>query len=325
MNLAKSLMLHFAENTGLNSDKPPRRYLWTDAFAVCNFIPLFKDTNDETYKQLAVDLVEQVHQKLGKHREHDKREGWLGSKDHPTKNGLRIGKSLPEREPGKPIIQRLEWERDGQYFHYLTKWMIALVKMNNFLEEEKYMTYAIDLVNASKKFIDNGKMYWKMSIDLSRPLIPSMGQHDPLNGYVTFKIVDINSKRKLKEPIEKMYNITKKIRLPTTDPLGVGELLVDCYRLYQIDEDHELIPDILDAADFGLQSFNIRTHGLAFRELGLAIGLEGAKKMDVFESDWDMKTEIINYWKEHKDWSENKDINQVMLATSIKPEEYLRV
>jgi hypothetical protein len=29
------------------------------------------------------------------------------------------------------------------------------------------------------------RMYWKMSIDLSRPLVPVMGQHDPLDGYVT--------------------------------------------------------------------------------------------------------------------------------------------
>ena len=28
-------------------------------------------------------------------------------------------------------------------------------------------------------------MYWKLSIDLSRPLVASMGQHDPLDGLVT--------------------------------------------------------------------------------------------------------------------------------------------
>ena len=28
-------------------------------------------------------------------------------------------------------------------------------------------------------------MYWKMSIDLSRPLVPSMGHHDPLDGLIT--------------------------------------------------------------------------------------------------------------------------------------------
>jgi len=28
-------------------------------------------------------------------------------------------------------------------------------------------------------------MHWKMSIDLTRALVPSMGQHDPLDGYIS--------------------------------------------------------------------------------------------------------------------------------------------
>jgi len=37
---ATSLMLGFAERTGLIGDGPQQRYLWTDAFAVCNFLAL---------------------------------------------------------------------------------------------------------------------------------------------------------------------------------------------------------------------------------------------------------------------------------------------
>jgi hypothetical protein len=33
-------MMRFAERTGLTSANPSRRYLWTDAFAVCNFLGL---------------------------------------------------------------------------------------------------------------------------------------------------------------------------------------------------------------------------------------------------------------------------------------------
>ena len=60
------------------------------------------------------------------------RRGWLGGRSeedgerHPTAGGLRIGKPLPERGAREPIDERLEWDRDGQYFHYLTKWMHAL-------------------------------------------------------------------------------------------------------------------------------------------------------------------------------------------------------
>ena len=31
------------------------------------------------------------------------------------------------------------------------------------------------------------RMYWKMSIDLTYPLVPSMGQHDPLDGLITYQ------------------------------------------------------------------------------------------------------------------------------------------
>jgi hypothetical protein len=96
MNEAERIMLKFAENTGLTSDKPQRRYLWTDAFAVCNFIQLYKKTKKNSYKHLAKQLVDQVHKSLGKYRKDDEREGWLSNEDHPTKNGLRIGKPRTE-------------------------------------------------------------------------------------------------------------------------------------------------------------------------------------------------------------------------------------
>ena len=36
-------------------------------------------------------------------------------------------------------------------------------------------------------------MYWKMSIDLSRPLVNSMGHHDPLDALVTYMELRANS------------------------------------------------------------------------------------------------------------------------------------
>jgi hypothetical protein len=325
MDTAEIIMREFAEETGLSSDKPPRRYLWTDAFAVCNFIQLYKQTNKTEYKQLAVKLVDQVHNVLGKHREDDSREGWLASKEHPTKNGLRIGKSRPERKPNEPLDQQLEWERDGQYFHYLTKWMVALLKMGRLCDDETYFQWAIDLVNASTRFIHNGRMYWKMSIDLSRPLITSMGQHDPLNGYVIFKLVDRNVDVNLQPKIDTMHELVENIQLPTTDPLGLGEMLVYAYRLFQMEEDQELISKIIDAVEFGLTTFNKSVHNLAFRELGLAIGLEAAKRMSKLKSYQETKEYLGEYWLNHRDWKEHKDINQVMLATSLQPEEFLNI
>src|SRR5687768_15334564 len=102
-----------------------RRHLWTDAFAVCNFLGFAAATGDARHRERALRLVEQVHAVLGRHRPNDTRAGWLpglGPEEgaaHPTSGGLRIGKPLPERGPREPLDERLEWDRDGQYFHYL--------------------------------------------------------------------------------------------------------------------------------------------------------------------------------------------------------------
>ena len=113
----QQLMAGFAERTDLTTTSHvPRRYLWTDAFAVCNYLGLFQLTAEERYKNDAFALVEQVHAVLGKHRDDDPRTGWISGLDeeegklHPTAGGLRIGKKLNERKPGEPYNERLEDE-----------------------------------------------------------------------------------------------------------------------------------------------------------------------------------------------------------------------
>ena len=70
-------MRGFAERTGLTSDRPERRYLWTDAFAVCNFLDLARRTGDRSHADLALRLVDRVHHVLGRHRADDARTGWI--------------------------------------------------------------------------------------------------------------------------------------------------------------------------------------------------------------------------------------------------------
>ena len=57
-----------ADLTGLTGGQAPKRYLWTDAFAVCNYLELYDQTGEEAYRQLALRLVDQVHHLLGRHR-----------------------------------------------------------------------------------------------------------------------------------------------------------------------------------------------------------------------------------------------------------------
>ena len=155
--LAVDLMMGFAGRTGVTMDGGSRRYLWTDAFAVCNFLGLHRATGEGRYAELALQLVERVHRTLGRYRDDDGRRGWitgLGSKEaeaHPTRGGLRIGKPFPERGPTDPVDEWLEWERDGQYFHYLTKWMHALDQVARATRQPMFNVWARDLAHAAHR------------------------------------------------------------------------------------------------------------------------------------------------------------------------------
>lgn len=378
-----SLMEEFAEQTGLSPPgTSPRRYLWTDAFAVCNFLGLYKRTGRKRYRELALSLVDQVHHVLGRHREDDPRTGWisgLGKEDgenHPTLGGLRIGKPQGERPPGELPDERLEWERDGQYYHYLTKWMHALDRAAQSAEDRRYLRWAMELAGtAHARFTATpaggpARMYWKMSIDLSTPLVPSMGQHDPLDGLVTYSQLQLAAETMgggafppLDNEIADMAALCEGKNLATDDPLGTGGLLIDACRIAQLMMHGgfgrgELLEKILDSAQIGLEAFATRSplrlpapYRLPFRELGLSIGLKGfarAKTLilehpEVFGERVSLlrvvetlgryaplAESIEGFWgeggnRQGESWEGHRDINTVMLATSLDPEEFLCV
>ena len=119
-----------------------------------------------------------------------------GPRCHPTLGGLRIGKSLRERGADEAIDEQLEWDRDGQYFHYLTKWVHALCQAAFDTGENENVRWAGELAEtAFRAFVrrtGSGEVigvYWKMSTDLSRPLVNAMGLHDALDGFITFREV----------------------------------------------------------------------------------------------------------------------------------------
>jgi hypothetical protein len=348
-------MLRFTDRTGLTADRHPQRYLWTDAFAVCNFLSLGRT-------DLALRLVEQVHSTLGRHREDDHRSAWISGLEgdeaeaHPTAGGLRIGKPLPERLPGEAFDERLEWDRDGQYFHYLTKWMHALDQVTKWTGDPTFTRWARELADVAHRAFTHGasgrRMHWKMRIDLSRPLVPSMGQHDPLDGYVTCLQLESTAARfpdsggpSLTDPIADLAAMIPS-ELATADPLGIGGLLTDACRLDQltrqgVSDQHDLRDRLLAAAQVGLSAY-ARSGDLerpsemrvAFRELGLAIGLAAVPMIAGRSEDLGrfipLRQEIESFWlvPEHRagpPWQEHEDINDVMLATSLAPAGYLTI
>jgi hypothetical protein len=382
ISIVKKIMIEFADSTGLSTaERSPRRYLWTDAFAVCNFLDLYRQTGDESWRQLALLLVDQVHDILGRHREDDSRTGWISglskedARRHPTIGGLRIGKQMNERKPSEPYDDRLEWDRDGQYYHYLTKWMHALNRVSRTTGDSIFNLWAIELAKAAHSgFVhvlpDGSKrMYWKMSIDLSYPLVPSMGQHDPLDGLITYNQLQTTAAELSQTPPDLHSEVAHLTALckgriwATQDPLGVGGLLCDAYKIVQLImkdcfTDTELLTDLLESSLWGLDAF-MRSrsldlpanHRLAFRELGLAIGLHAAERMDGsmaekpaefsgnhqaysqmdrFQRYTPLSETIEKFWldsqnRKTQSWTEHLDINSVMLATSLAPEGYLKL
>jgi len=212
-------------------------------------------------------------------------------------------------------------------------------------------------------------MYWKMSIDLSRPLVPSMGQHDQLDGLITFQQLEATAKDFPEIPVE----LSLKIEIAgleamcaggewaTADPLGIGGLLTDAYSLAKLIgagylRETNRLESLLRDIEVSLHAFASNNqlnlpaeYRLAFRELGLAIGLHAAGRMqshlDQYAEKFSDKDRlhatlerlshfhsvegiIEDFWllPEHRSvdsWLQHEDINNVMLATSLAPGGYL--
>ena len=378
----RSILHGFAQRTGLEGEGAPQhRYLWTDAFAVCTFLALYRATGEAGELESALRLIDAVHGTLGRHRPDDVRHGWisgLGEVEgpaHPTRGGLRIGKPLPERSPLAPFDERREWERDGQYFHYLTKWMHALRCAARDADDPRYLAWAIELARAAHTgFVTRPsrdgplRMVWKASIDLSRPLVPVQGAQDPLDGLLTLReLRDAALARGWRQEevaldgaIADLRALCQPAAWGTIDPLGVGGLLHDAYRLAQLDDDGQgdlaWLPLLVELGSAGVtaiaQAGLLRRPAeerLAFRELGLSIGLHAARRLAqrvergtlpeavtgpleralaLLRPFVPLAESIEAFWSQPQNqeattWREHLDIDAVMLATSRLPAGFL--
>ncbi|MGD2132291.1 MAG: hypothetical protein PVI23_05820 [Maricaulaceae bacterium] len=359
------LMVDFVERTGVGAEAGQQRYLWTDAFALLNALELHRETGEDRWRDIAETLIADVHRTLGRHRPDDMRTGWLsglGENEgarHPTRGGLRIGKPLPERGPDEPYDERLEWDRDGQYWHYLTKWMDALSRAAVLLDEPTYLTYAIELAEAAyPRFLQASPsgapagLAWKMSVDLSRPQVAATSRHDALDGYVTFRWLGRTGVAAgLAEEAAILCGLAEGGGWATSDPLGLGGLLLDACRLAMLPDrrvnDERLIGEILTGVDVGLTHFLRQStlqlppgSRLGFRELGLAIGLQTldaiaeaaaaspnltrfvSTQLEELRGKSSVSERITSFWSDpqHRNassWMDHRDINDVMLAAAL--------
>ena len=147
----------------------------------------------------------------------------------------------------------------------------------------------------------------------------------------------------------------------TEDPLGIGGLLSDAFRLAQLMvrgnvRESERLASLLRDAEIGLEAFaqspspeGPADYRLAFRELGLSIGLHAIEKIQNFIGNHSANfpnlhqlnaslsglsgygpliEQIESFWlkpinQQNSTWTTHHDINTVMLATSLAPEGYL--
>ncbi len=373
VGVVAEIMTAFGERTGLTSPRAPRRYLWTDAFAVCNYLALHRHTGARHWQEAARALIDQVHHVLGRHRLDDERTGWISGRAeaegarHPTAGGLRIGKALPERRASDRPDARLDWERDGQYHHYLTRWLHALERAAVGLGDPDPRRLGVELALAAHgafahESAGETRLYWKMSVDLSHPVVTSMGQHDALDGLIATAALAAHggsrTEPRLTGVLRELAAMCTGRGWATTDALGLGMLLTDA--LFLADPSlATLVPDalfgrVLHAAARSLDLLALgrpldgpAEDRLAFRELGLSLGLAAVERLDErrrgaglpgaadcqaaldrllrhvalrerTEAFWlHPASQATDAWKEHE------DINAVMLATSLLPDGYL--
>jgi hypothetical protein len=190
-----------------------------------------------------------------------------------------------------------------------------------------------------------------MSIDLTRPLVASMGQHDALDTLITCVQLQDTAHRlesaltgpDLTAQAADLAGMVENSDLATLDPLGLGSLLTDASRVVQLMKrgefaDGKLLAALLAAAEDGLSQGagqeELRqpaSRRLAFRELGLVIGLSAATRepaLALMAPLFPMASKITSFWLDPRHqrsptWSDHRDINEVMLATALLPDGFV--
>jgi hypothetical protein len=182
-----------------------------------------------------------------------------------------------------------------------------------------------------------------------------MGQHDPLDGLLTYTQLEAAARGRepsLTAAIADFAAMVDPARIASADPLGIGGLLVDAHRVLQLERQEIHVPvlleDLLIAAELGLRQYcaqpDLRlpaAHRLAFRELGLAIGLAALGRpewptaspgvrsvLDRLLPYMPLRNAIVKFWlePEHREvaaWADHLNINEVMLATTLQPSGFM--
>jgi hypothetical protein len=231
-----------------------KRYLWTDAFGVVLLVSLFRATGDKRFLDQAEWVVAEVDRVLGRER------------------GIRIGEAP---------------DRDGQYYHYLAKWIFALTRLGSILPD--YRERALSLVGEiHEPFIRRRVgVVWKMKEDLSAPYPGyGLGALDAFDGYVAYRLLD---ERALAGAIADMREIMELSypKMAITQDLALGMMLWLCHVYPQEDWARVQGPRCIstlenmwvDPPGYFCREPHARTVRFAFTNYGVSLGLQAVGAM----------------------------------------------
>ena len=266
------------------------RYLWTDAFGLVLYLTLYDLTGEESYRDRAAALVDEVYRVLGRPR------------------GLRIGEAE---------------DRDGQYYHYLAMWLFALYRFGQFdaSYREEGLRLAREIHDA---FVLPGiGVIWKMQEDLSAPYPGyGLGAIDAYNGYVAYRLLDSDA---LGAEIADMRGLIEGSyrELDIDQDLGLGMMLwlahffpEEDWARYQTRASLIHLERLwIDPPGYFCRQRGWRDMRFAFTNYGVSLGLQAAGR-------WPDKVDTVNrYFDSYRSGDEYdlEAITHVMACTSRLP------
>ncbi|RSH88939.1 hypothetical protein EHS25_002601 [Saitozyma podzolica] len=295
------------------------RYLWTDAFGVVNFLTLYRETGEERYLDCARSLVTTVHDALGRTRDGRSRLP-RATEAEPLAGGLRIGKTEEHGRDG-----------DGQYHHYLTLWMFALNRMTLATGDPTFNNSAISLARAIhpnffvNRDTSSPRMVWKISMDMSRVLVHSEGNLDPIDGYVVFKTLAAASGKAdtLKDEIEDYAKVMQRKgeHFASEDMLDLGMSSWTSHWLRGKEEWATVLAkrctrQLKEMFQSGYNDMPAR-YRLAFREYGACLGIQCLEPDEYLLRK---KDEVVAFWEKYRETHDDlRPITEVMRVAALIP------
>lgn len=222
-----------------------RRYLWTDAFGIVNFISQAKllrsldqgmeaEQQVQDYLTAASQLITAVYDCLGSPRSSKYP---MAAADDGGYKGLRIGKVLARRATDQGM------QYDGMYWHYLAQFLFAVTRYVQESHDQCQLDRVIRLVKqVHPAFLVPGRGYrWKINTDLT-PIAdahPTQPTHDAVTAWIMYSLLNRLSGAQQGQLDQEMVDLLPIVRQyyqqdiqqllsDAMDPLGLGLQLWSC-------------------------------------------------------------------------------------------------